>query len=182
MTQVRKILKRHFVLFNISDSSVICNKFSHICYKKKRRKITSASTIQSHFSSSLDDYHPYLKVARQQSLDRSSPSVTLAIASTSNNHSYCFVCKKPGPLLIVAQSYARFRVNIQIEIFVQSGSGCCPVHIENGRLSKDAMENIKASKGSSHLNTLSILELLQQAREEVLKRRTQDLISMTLRV
>ena len=105
---------------NISDSAVICNKCSHICYKK--RKITSASTIQSHVSSSLDDYHPYLKVARQQSLDRSPPSVTLAIPSTSNSHSYCFVCKKPGPKLIVAPTYARFRAYIQSEIFVQSGS------------------------------------------------------------
>lgn len=167
-SDTRKILERHFALFDISDSAVICNKCSHICYKK--RKITSASTIQSHVSSSLDDYHPYLKVARQQSLDRSPPSVTLAIPSTSNSHSYCFVCKKPGPKLIVAPTYARFRAYIQSEIFVQSGSRCCPVHIENGLLSKDAMEKIKASKGSSHLNRSSILELLQQAREEVLKK------------
>ena len=137
---------------------------------QKKRKITSASTIQSHVSSSLDDYHPYLKVAKQQSLDRSPPSVTLAIPSTSNSHSYCFVCKKPGPKLIVAPTYARFRAYIQSEIFMQSGSRCCPVQIENGLLSKDAMEKIKASKSSSHLNRSSILELLQQAREEVLKK------------
>ena len=95
--------------------------FPHMLQKK--RKITSASTIQSHVSSSLDGYHPYLKVARQQSLDRSPPSVTLAIPSTSNSHSYCFVCKKPGPKLIVAPTYASFRVYIQSEIFVQSALG-----------------------------------------------------------
>ena len=79
---------------------------------KKKRMITSASTIQSHVLGSLDDYHPYLKVA----------SVTLAIPSTSNSHSYCFMCKKPGPKLIVAPTYARVRAYIQSEIFVQSDS------------------------------------------------------------
>jgi hypothetical protein len=53
---------------------------------------------------------------------------------------------------------------------VQSGSRCCPRHIEDGILSKEAMDKIKASKGSCHLNRSAILELLQQVREEVLRK------------
>lgn len=36
-SDTRKILERHFALFDISDSAVICNKCSHICYKKKEK-------------------------------------------------------------------------------------------------------------------------------------------------
>lgn len=75
-----------------------------------------------------------------------------------------------GPESIVASTYARFSAYIQSELFVQSGSRCCPSHIENRILSKDALEKVKASKSSCHLNRTSILELLQQTREEGLKK------------
>lgn len=164
--ETKEILKKYFAIFDISASAVICNKCSHLCYKQKQ----TINTIAQSQRSAPDVYEPPLKVPRPQYPDRSLPSVTLAIPSTSTSHSYCFVCRKPGPKLIVIPTYARFRVYIQSELFVQCGSRCCPSHIENGILSEDALKKVKASKSSCHLNRTSILELLQQAREEVLKK------------
>lgn len=164
--ETRRLLEKYFAIFDISESAVICNKCSHLCYKKKQ----NINTIAQSQRSVSDVYNPPVKVPRPQNPDRSPPSVTLAIPSTSTSHSYCFVCKKPGPKLIVASTYARFRAYIQCELFVQSGSRCCPCHIEDGILSRDALEKVKATKSSCHLNRTSILDFLQQAREEVLKK------------
>jgi hypothetical protein len=82
------------------------------------------------------------------------------------------VCRKPGPKLIVTSTYARFRAFIQNGAFVPPGSRCCPSHILNGQLSTEAIENLEATKDSSTLNRASILELLEQAREEVLRKET----------
>ena len=55
------------------------------------------------------------------------------------------------------------------EVFVPPGSRCCASHNQNGQLSTDAIVKIKTIKDSSYLNRTSILELLKQTRDEVLR-------------
>lgn len=168
VNQVTKdILKKHFCLCDISDSAVICNKCAHICYKKQNVNISSSrcSTVTE------EEYQPPEKVFRpDRSLVHSPPSIRLAIPCTSTGHSFCFICKKPGPKLLVTPACIRFRAYILNEVFVPPGSRCCASHIQNGQLSTDAIEKIKAIKDSSYLNRTSILELLKQTRDEVLRR------------
>ena len=105
----KQTLERHFALTKYMYQTQLLFLINVPIYATKKGKRTTVSTIQGHVSSSLDDHHPYLKVARRQSVERSPPSVTLAIPSTRNSHSYCFVCKKPEPKLIIAPTDARLR-------------------------------------------------------------------------
>lgn len=66
-----------------------------------------------------------------------------------------------------------FRAFIQNEISVPSGSRCCTSHIHvHGQLSSEAIEKLEATTDFSTLSKTAILELLKQAREEVLWKET----------
>ena len=105
------------------------------------------------------------------SLVHSPLSIRLAIFWPSTKHLFCFICKykKTGPKLLVTPAFIRFRSYTLNEVFVPRVSRCCASHIQNGQLSTDGIEIIKAFKVSSYLNRTLILELLKQTRDEVLR-------------
>ena len=85
-----------------------------------------------------EDYVPTPKRKSSCSLSRP-PSVSLQIPCTSKSHSFCFVCKKPRPKLIVVSSQARFSIFPQNEIIIPAGSHCCPGHMYQDNFTSEAV-------------------------------------------
>ncbi|CAC5419092.1 unnamed protein product [Mytilus coruscus] len=98
---VAKYLNKNF-LITPKQEDKICNTCKHKYYVQE----TKHSSVVQHRLSDDEDYVPPAK--RRSTVLSSPPSVSLSIPSTSKSHSYCFICKKPGPKLIVVPSQARF--------------------------------------------------------------------------
>jgi hypothetical protein len=60
-------------------------------------------------------------------------------------HFFCFVCKKPGPKLIVVSSQARFSIFLQNEIIIPAGSRCCPGHMYQDNFTSEAVSQVKST-------------------------------------
>lgn len=159
----RKILNRCF-LIESTDEKVICNKCRHKCssFKYKSSEVPlPSSSIQS----------PDRK--KRASNVQSPPSVSLPIQSTAKSHAYCVLCRKPGPRLIVVPSEGRFKVYLCHNLFIPSGSRCCPSHFTNNLLDLTSLEMDTCTKGHSFVNRATIIELLEQLREVAnMKRKT----------
>ena len=124
--EVKKILTKCFMVTDCTDDSVICNKCSHKCYKIRNDEFVPFS---KQTTDSVDDptFHPTAKKPKSNPA-ASQPSVKLSIPSTNRGHSYCFICKKPGPKLVVTPIKARFTAFLHNEVYVPAGSRCCPGH------------------------------------------------------
>lgn len=159
----RKILNRCF-LIESTDGKVICNKCRHKCssFKYKSSEVPlPSSLIQS----------PDRK--KRASNVQSPPSVSLPIQSTAKSHAYCVLCRKPGPRLIVVPIEARFKVYLYHNLFIPSGSRCCPSHFTNNLLDLTSLEMDTCTKEHSFVNRATIIELLEQLRKEAnMKRKT----------
>lgn len=159
----RKILNRCF-LIESTDGKVICNKCRHKCssFKYKSSEVPlPSSSIQS----------PDRK--KRVSNVQSPPSVSLPIQSTAKSHAYCVLCRKPGPRLIVVPIEARFKVYLYHNLFIPSGSRCCPSHFTNNLLDLTSLEMDTCTKEHSFVNRATIIELLEQLRKEAnMKRKT----------
>ena len=77
--------------------------------KKKTQNVNISSSSCSTVTE--EEYQPPEKVFRpDRSLVHSPPSsIRLAIPCTSTGHSFCFICKKAGPKLLVPPAFIRFR-------------------------------------------------------------------------
>lgn len=138
----RKILNRCF-LIESTDEKVICNKCRHKCssFKYKSSEVPlPSSSIQS----------PDRK--KRASNVQSPPSVSLPIQSTAKRHAYCVLCRKPGPMLIVVPSEARFKVYLCHNLFIPSGSRCCPSHFTNNLFDLTSLEMDTCTKDHSFVN------------------------------
>lgn len=93
----------------------------------------------------------------------SPPSISLSIPSTPKIHAQCFLCKRPGPKLVLVPSNARFDVFMNCEIIVPAGSRCCHDHLENGEFKADMLHSIKTANNSL-LSRTSITELIKSLR------------------
>lgn len=88
--ELAKILRRNYMIDSKSDS-FICHKCVHRCHKQKNER-----DLPEKMTASM------AKEADSQSVTvNSPPSVNLSLPRTSLGHSYCFVCKKPGPKLVI---------------------------------------------------------------------------------
>ena len=115
-----------------------------------------------------EDYVPTPKCKSSYSLS-SPPSVSLQIPCTSKSLSFCFVCKKPGPKLIVVSSQARFSIFLQDEIILPAGSRCCPGHMYQDNFTSEAVSQVKSTYDHSIINRTSILDLLRKLRYVTLR-------------
>ena len=88
---VSKYLEKYFMLSAKSDDT-LCNKCGHNYYVHNNTQ----NTLFKRDRSVDEDYVPTPKRKSSCSLS-SPPSVSLQIPCTSKSHSFCFVCKKPGP-------------------------------------------------------------------------------------
>lgn len=151
---VKKYLVRYFHL-TPCDTDVICNKCRHKYYLSE--------TVKNKDRSSHDDIFEPPKNNRKPSSLRSPPSVTLKIPSTPKSHARCFLCKKPGPRLIVINSSARTTAFVEHNVIIPAGSRCCPSHLQDDRIVSDCFTSV-STQDISFLSRSEILHLLSSLR------------------
>nr|XP_022290376.1 LOW QUALITY PROTEIN: uncharacterized protein LOC111102014 [Crassostrea virginica] len=153
----KRFLQKQFLVTVKDENDTLCNKCRHKYYASEKKTINPSPEMEN------DDCFPTPKCRRSSALLSSSPSVSLSIPSTSRSHSNCFLCKRPGPKLIVVPASARFQVFLKCEIIIPAGSRCCPNHVDDGYFKADVWSQIKASKNSL-LNRSFILDLAKRLR------------------
>ena len=137
-------------MIDSKSDSFICHKCVHRCHKQKNERDSPEKMTAS-----------MTKGADSQSVTvNSPPSVNLSLPRTSLGHSYCFVCKKPGPKLVIPSVRTRFLAYTKSDIFIPTGARCCPGHIHNNSLTPHALNQLKSVKNQTNLNRSGILELL----------------------
>ena len=154
-THLKRYLRKTFLL-ETTPSDFICGKCSRPAYR--------GNEATSRFDRS--------QVPQQQNVPSTSnttqspPSVRLNIKSASKSHAYCFVCKKPGPKLIVVPANLRTEVFLQQKIIITADSRCCPSHLNNNLDGFDpAVFSSLKTMDQCYLNRTSILELLNKVRD-----------------
>ena len=124
-----RLLEKQFCVL-VNDCDVLCSKFRLKCYRMENKRITNIPCLEYDGNQvTFDEFEPPTKQGRTKYQTPSSPpSVTLSLLTTSKSHAYCFICKKPGPKIIVAPSSARQGVFIRRGIVVSAEVRCCPYH------------------------------------------------------
>ena len=150
---IRKFLRKNFMI-NSSSHDVLCNKCRHHYYLKNQRAPSQISETQENETTS--------------GLPSSPPSISLPLQRTPMSHAYCFICKRPGPKLVVPSSTTRLTAFIQKEVIIPKGSRCCPSHLENDMFKPGVLDNIPTID-SSYVNKTTILELIKKIREYALQ-------------
>ncbi|XP_062572317.1 uncharacterized protein LOC134234281 [Saccostrea cucullata] len=167
------VLQKHFSV-NVEDTDVLCNKCRHKCRKKSKSIATGLTLSRPAPQEEKEDptyASPNPKKTRLSF--HSPPSVPLPIPSTSQSHGYCLVCKKPGPKLVTVSHHVRMFVFISRGIIIPSGARCCTRHLENGKMTDEAMEQIKTSE-STTLNKTSITNLIKELRDKAFQQSRLD--------
>lgn len=131
-----------------SKTDSLCNRCRHQ-YQSLQRENVPSSSITTSSSSVPAAFSP--------------PSVTLPFPSTLRGHSYCCICKRPGPKLVVVPVDVRHRIFVTHEIIIPAGSRCCPNHLQQ------KIEDMNPISSSTCLNRQSIVQLLKFLRCEVLR-------------
>ncbi|XP_062579084.1 uncharacterized protein LOC134241007 [Saccostrea cucullata] len=148
--EIRKFLRKTFMV-DARPVDVLCNKCRHYYYKNK--KVKQKPPIHA-----KTDNEP-----QGNSSCLSPPSVTLPLQRTVSSHAYCFICKRPGPKLIVVPVSARLSAFIHKEVIIPSGSRCCPSHIANDDFIAGALDNLQTIE-TSFLNRSTIVDLITRIR------------------
>ncbi|XP_053388916.1 uncharacterized protein LOC128551967 [Mercenaria mercenaria] len=155
----QQILKRFPV--TVKETDVICNKcrLKHFCKSPPVSSLRYEEVISD--LNSDDDFNPPIS---KRCAIASPPSVRLSIPATPKSHSRCFICKRPGPKLIVVPAEARFSAFAEHNIIIKSGTRCCPVHTDASKLKDDALKSANKAE-SAYVNRATVLELLTKLRE-----------------
>ncbi|WAR07794.1 hypothetical protein MAR_017752, partial [Mya arenaria] len=166
--KINKQLKQQIIKFHpieVKETDVICNKCRLKYFYKQKPETNSKSENEINENSSDEEFHPPLP---NKAAFASPPSVRLNIPSTPKSHSRCFICKRPGPKLIVVPSEARFTAFVQRNVIIKSGTRCCPVHMNDSSIKDEALKSVKAAE-SAYVNRDTVLELLNKLRESCKK-------------
>ncbi|WAR12349.1 LOW QUALITY PROTEIN: hypothetical protein MAR_026529 [Mya arenaria] len=146
-TQLKQqIIKCHPI--EVKKTNVICNKCRLKYFYKQKPETNSKPENEINENSSDEEFHPPLP---NKAAFASPPSVRLNIPSTPKSHSRCFICKRPGPKLIVVPSEARFAAFVQRNVIIKSGTRCCPVHMNHSLIKDEALKSVKAAE-SAYVN------------------------------
>lgn len=147
---VAKYLKKNFLLETATDQ-FICDKCRRPAYYTTSQQPPCAST------SSLPSHNV---------LQNSPPSIQLNIKTTSKSHAYCFICKKPGPKLIVVPTSTRTETFITHNILITAESRCCPGHFKHdGNSFEENVISKLSTIDNVFLNRSSLLKLLTAVRD-----------------
>ena len=106
---LKKFLGKTFFV-DCEEDSVLCNKCRHKYFDAEKHQ--SAKRKQD--SDSDSDYEPPQEKRPKIS---SPPSIPVPLKTTLRSHAYCFICKKPGPKLVVVSSNSRMQVLVKKNIF-----------------------------------------------------------------
>ena len=153
---VKKYLRKNFLL-ECSSTDFICGKCSRPAYSFPVPSSHHAQVVLPN------------RAVPSTSQTLSPPSVKLTIKSATKSHAYCFICKKPGPKLVVVPQNLRTNVFLRHNILVTSESRCCPSHFNNNLDNFDpaVMQELK-TVDHVYLNRTTILELLSKVRQVAL--------------
>ncbi|KAK3102132.1 hypothetical protein FSP39_009062 [Pinctada imbricata] len=135
-----------------SEHHFICNRCRHVCrsyIKQKNDRYRKTDNFETE--------------NRTASVPLSPPSVVLPFPCTSRGHSYCCICKKPGPKLIVVPTDVRHRIFITREVIIPAGSRCCPVHLQG------TIDDLKPATEKTTLSRTTITQLIKFLRDEVIR-------------
>ena len=156
---IRRFLRKNFLL-DATANDILCNKCRHLYYKQQK-------------SQTPDRPLPGTEARQNTSQPEisSPPSIALPLHRTPSSHAYCFICKRPGPKLIVASSSARFSAFLHKEIIIPPGSRCCPTHIEDDEFKPGVLDNLQTFD-SSLVNRATILELISKIRHYAIQNST----------
>ncbi|XP_062566452.1 uncharacterized protein LOC134228771 [Saccostrea cucullata] len=155
---MRRFLRRNF-LVEASSNDILCNKCRHKYYKQQQTKSEKISCREATTQQNNQ---------QQKTAVSSPPSISMPLHRTASSHAYCFVCRRPGPKLMVVPPSARFNAFLNREIIIPPGCRCCPSHIEDGDFTPGVLQDIN-TLDSSLLNRTTILELIRKIREYALK-------------
>ncbi|CAC5417936.1 unnamed protein product [Mytilus coruscus] len=139
-----------------SPCDILWNRCRHLYYRA-----TEKTFVTTNAKSTRDQFCLKSPTVTNTSQTLSSPpSVKLNIKSTSKSHAYCFLCKKPGPKLVVVPPSARCSVFKSNEVLFQKLSkevvqltqrkttgktdGGCDICIDLKHMLKSNIEDIKA--------------------------------------
>ena len=139
----------------------LCNKCRHIEYYAQEQRQSSIQIRDPHVHRD-EEYVPVAK--RKHGIMSIPPSVSLPISYTSKSHSYCFICKTPGPKLVVVSPQARFSVFLQREVLIPAGCCCCPGHLNDNNFTQEAISNISCISDNILLSRTSIIDLWKTLR------------------
>ncbi|XP_061190072.1 uncharacterized protein LOC133197912 [Saccostrea echinata] len=162
----RKILRRNFMT-ECRDGGVLCRKCRNKCDALKETPHQAEKSYGP--SCTARPIHSPVGKSTVGSI-KSPPSVTLSLLSIVNSHAYCVLCRRPGPKLVVVSTQARFSFFLEQNILIPAGSRCCPAHILNDVIITKTIENPIPPKDTSFVNRTTIMELVEQLRQESLRR------------
>lgn len=166
VTAAQRLVLQKWTVGDVSEDEVLCS----LCRVKVHSHLKRRKSEQQNLEHELRDTAPFSPPERKQINARnaaihSPPSVTLTVPSTSSSHSSCFICRKPGPKLVVVSSNERHSVFLQQGVLIPPGSRCCTRHLPNGRFTEEALEKISSFSETSTLNRTSIVDMLMYLRE-----------------
>lgn len=156
---IRKYLRRKFLIEAPSENSVICNRCRHV-YRTETQG-TKRSDVCTHVP--CTSVLPSEDQNKQKRSMSSPPSVSLPLASTAKSRAYCCVCKKPVPKLVVVAAESRTAVFVEKNILIPPGNRCCPVPLHDGMFTSNAVKQLQTTE-NSFVNRTTITDLLQQMR------------------
>ncbi|XP_062581928.1 uncharacterized protein LOC134243712 [Saccostrea cucullata] len=160
----KRILQKHIV--SVTDDDVLCSNCRIKCNKNLKKKTERKEVTHAGNDKNFSPPHESISTSKYV---RSPPSVTLPLPSTSTSHSSCFICRKPGPKLVVVPASARNSVFLQRKILIPYGTRCCAKHILNDNLTAESLEEISVISQASNVNRSSITDILLYMREVALK-------------
>ena len=157
---LKRYLRKNFLL-ECSGSEFICGKCSRPAYPYPE--------VDPAQSNSRDQTECRVDNVPSTCQVQSPPSVRLNIKSATKSHAYCFICKKPGPRLIVVAQTLRTDVFLKHNIIITAESRCCPSHMNNDldQFVPAVIQELK-TVDHSYLNRTNILDLLSKMRQVAL--------------
>ena len=150
---IKKYLRK-FYLLECNGTEYICGKCSRPAYQN-HEQVSSSHCGSSPKPTQQSSTESVLPLSQMQS-----PPLRQNIKSATKSHDYCFICKQPGPELIVVSQNLRTDVFLKHNIIIKSDSRCCPSHLD-GNLNNFDPEVLQGLKTDdcSYLNRSSIIEL-----------------------
>ena len=153
---IRRFLRKNF-LVEATVNDILCNKCRHLYHghqpkKPKESPVTDTPATASHQNPGLC----------------SPPSISLPLHRTPSSHAYCFICKRPGPKLVVVSPSARFQAFLHKAVLIPPGSRCCPSHINDETFITGALDNLQTFQ-TSLVSRTTILDLIDKIRSYALQ-------------
>lgn len=173
---LRKFLAKAYLL-HIKDSDFICGSCRIKSFKLSKNQMSKSALKNPVNDVNSNDAYYSPHVARTVGSPKRNVC-TLPLKTPLSSHAYCFICRKPGPKLIVVPANPRYEIFVQTSILLPAGIRCCPSHLVGERFTNSAiysMCNGDRFKTETNFTTAEILTLLNNVRNIALKSKSKRL-------